>query len=571
MKKGILTSLGLAAVLTLGLASVNEYREVKEVDAAETYEKATSIAVGDTVVLVCESKKMELSSIGSSGSYGSGTAYSSYPAGLYPLTVAEGSSSGTYAFKISESEYVSWSSGNSLAISNSINDNSSWKVSFDGTNHTILNAKDNARKLQWNAGSPRFACYTSSQTVVQLYVKSTEPVSDDQLVQELVDGYVSDGVYTKTTKINLDSSSNALKTELASYKFEDLFHAKASNLERITYYNDDELLMTNKEETYNSGYGTVTLENLSAVQKVNSTAAIGDMTHFTYNGTTQVYDYIVKNTHENWNDPTDVGMEGFYVTPKDFSAEGYFTQLYTGWENSGENQYTLEVSNSDEIVGDFVNVVAPLLLDTVLTTNYIRVTSLVVKETADGLVLQIIADGDEGKLGGSTVLAEATITKECEKEFGYVNPSQKYNCTFEKSNFAIESDNTTAGGTATLNNISWTYTDSVYLGFGDARGMQVGKSKANEPSFVLSTSYFADNNYKINSIVVNSSIASDGDGTLTIQVGDTVALDSQSLTTTATDYVATFSELTGNVSITLSAGNKAMYIKSITVYYTVAE
>ena len=30
MKKGILTSLGLAAVLTLGLASVNEYREVKE-------------------------------------------------------------------------------------------------------------------------------------------------------------------------------------------------------------------------------------------------------------------------------------------------------------------------------------------------------------------------------------------------------------------------------------------------------------------------------------------------------------------------------------------------------------
>ena len=30
MKKGILTSLGLAAVLTLGLASVNEYRDFKE-------------------------------------------------------------------------------------------------------------------------------------------------------------------------------------------------------------------------------------------------------------------------------------------------------------------------------------------------------------------------------------------------------------------------------------------------------------------------------------------------------------------------------------------------------------
>ena len=317
---------------------------------------------------------------------------------------------------------------------------------------------------------------TISASVNSIYCESftidyetNEVETNEQLVQGLVDEYVKDGIYTKTTKINLDSSSNALKTELAEYKFEDLFHAKASNLERITYYNDNELLMTNKEGTYNSGYGTVTAKNLSAVQKVNSTAAIGDMTHFTHNGTTQVYDYIVKNTHENWNDPTDVGMEGFYVTPKDFSAAGYFTELYTGWTyDSVNNQYTLEVSNLDEIVSDFVNVVAPLLLDTVLTTNYIQVTSLVVKETTDGLVLQIIAAGDTGKLvGGTNILAEATITKECEKEFGYVDNSKiqfEFGENSDKSNVessdAINSyEETVNGMTLTLTNMSKVYKD----------------------------------------------------------------------------------------------------------------
>ena len=132
------------------------------------YTKASSIAVGDVVVLVYESDKKELSSI---SGYGVGTSYNGTPAGLYELTVEAGSSSGTFSLK-NGSTYLSWSSGNSLATTTSKNSNSSWKITFSSGNATILNAKDNSRKLQWNASSPRFACYTSSQTAVQLYKKA---------------------------------------------------------------------------------------------------------------------------------------------------------------------------------------------------------------------------------------------------------------------------------------------------------------------------------------------------------------------------------------------------------------
>ena len=145
--------------------------------AEDTYELATSIEVGDTVVLVCESKKMELSGISTTSTkYGLGVAYSSTPAGAYVLTVEAGSTSGTYSFKCPNGQYLYWTSGNSLATNATKSANTSWTVTFSGNNAIIKNAKDTARQLQWNAGSPRFACYgNSGQTAVQLFKKVTEP------------------------------------------------------------------------------------------------------------------------------------------------------------------------------------------------------------------------------------------------------------------------------------------------------------------------------------------------------------------------------------------------------------
>ena len=144
--------------------------------AADTYELASSIEVGDTVILVCKDKSMELNGISTSSTkYGLGVAYSSTPTGAYVLTVEAGSTSGTYSFKCPNGQYLYWTSGNSLATNATKNAKTSWKVTFSGTSVTIANANDNSRKLQWNASSPRFACYTSGQTAVQLFKKVSAP------------------------------------------------------------------------------------------------------------------------------------------------------------------------------------------------------------------------------------------------------------------------------------------------------------------------------------------------------------------------------------------------------------
>ena len=138
---------------------------------SSSIEKASSIAVGDEVILVCESKSMELSSFTTSGTiYGNGTAYSETPSGDFSFSVVAGNENGSYAF-VRDGKYWNWSSGNSLSTATSLSANTSWAVSFSDGDASITNKSDASRKIQWNAGSPRFACYTSGQTAVQLYKK----------------------------------------------------------------------------------------------------------------------------------------------------------------------------------------------------------------------------------------------------------------------------------------------------------------------------------------------------------------------------------------------------------------
>ena len=134
------------------------YTEEGEGGGEPTIEKASSIALGDQVILVYESGKKELSGIaGSSTKYGEGTDYSSTPAGAYLLEVEAGSEANTFALKHG-SDYLQWTSGNSLNTKTSIDANSSWTITFSGGDATIKNAADNSRSLQWNGSTPRFAC-----------------------------------------------------------------------------------------------------------------------------------------------------------------------------------------------------------------------------------------------------------------------------------------------------------------------------------------------------------------------------------------------------------------------------
>ena len=54
-----------------------------------------------------------------------------------------------------------------------------WKIEYDSENHVFLfkNAKVNTRLLQYNANSPRFACYTGSQKNLTLYKLDEGPAT----------------------------------------------------------------------------------------------------------------------------------------------------------------------------------------------------------------------------------------------------------------------------------------------------------------------------------------------------------------------------------------------------------
>lgn len=93
----------------------------------------------------------------------------------YALTLVE--AEGKYSFHDAVS-------GNYLALTSSANklhtatdnskDEARWTVTFSGGFTPVYNAKYPDRRIQYNASSPRFACYTGSQQDVSLYVSQRD-------------------------------------------------------------------------------------------------------------------------------------------------------------------------------------------------------------------------------------------------------------------------------------------------------------------------------------------------------------------------------------------------------------
>ena len=145
---------------------------------AASLELATSIAVGDKLVLSAETEKdgaavkKQFNGIIASGSNKIGEAVDyagdKPAADVAVLDVVAGSAANTFALKLGD-KYLVWKSGNTLDSQDAVDANASWAVTFADGKATIVNGADSARKLQYNAGSPRFATYTSAQTAVTLW------------------------------------------------------------------------------------------------------------------------------------------------------------------------------------------------------------------------------------------------------------------------------------------------------------------------------------------------------------------------------------------------------------------
>ena len=168
MKKSLLMkTMLLLCALVVGSASA----------WADNYERITStsgLEAGKEYILVCEGQNKAMGSVNSYGASVDVTISSNKITATSALNILTlGGETGAWTFYTSkESKYLTWSSGNSLNVgSTAATDADKWTISFDSDNAIINNKGTSDRKLRFNAGSPRFACYTSAQTHVQLYKK----------------------------------------------------------------------------------------------------------------------------------------------------------------------------------------------------------------------------------------------------------------------------------------------------------------------------------------------------------------------------------------------------------------
>ena len=94
------------------------------------------------------------------------------------IKLENGSSEGTFSFMIeSENAYLYCDANKSLGTNAEKTEYSSWSITIENTGEaTIANSNNSARKLQYNAQNPRFACYESSQQSPAIYMLSSGSV-----------------------------------------------------------------------------------------------------------------------------------------------------------------------------------------------------------------------------------------------------------------------------------------------------------------------------------------------------------------------------------------------------------
>lgn len=141
-----------------------------------TFEKVTSVdAFSDGGQFIFVAGNVDVEKIGSNLNY-MGESTSSYFSRVTSLEDAllldiEMQSDGNYSISVGNGKYLSYDVGskNSATSSDVINDSSLWNFKYENDTWTIKNVSETSRIFQYNAGSPRFACYTSSQTKISIF------------------------------------------------------------------------------------------------------------------------------------------------------------------------------------------------------------------------------------------------------------------------------------------------------------------------------------------------------------------------------------------------------------------
>ncbi len=144
----------------------------------------SGITVGKQYALVAAEYDYELSGISTTSTkYGIASAFNGTPSCDNPVEIENGSRAGSVAFAFNGA-YLAWTSGNSLITQSSISDSSSWVVTYENGEYTVINLSTyheaSKRHLRYNAnsGTERFACYESGQTAISFYEVTGAALTD---------------------------------------------------------------------------------------------------------------------------------------------------------------------------------------------------------------------------------------------------------------------------------------------------------------------------------------------------------------------------------------------------------
>jgi len=377
---------------------------------------ATELVAGQQYILVNEDNNKAMGNIVTYGSNNVGEAIdvtinnstvSIADTGVKALTL--GGEAGAWTFSI-DANYIAWTSGNTLTTATELSDNAKWTVSEA---FTLTNVADATRALQYNQGSPRFACYTSNQKPAVLYVQtdSVAPVTPPTEVANIAAAnQVSEGnkfIFT----------GNAV----VAYKHGNQLWLRDDSGSAYAYNATDSTI----------AQGTVIAPNWGAtVATYNDKPQYTNLTGFVANGTQEVLPYerqtltlednyaeyvIVKglkfvSTSTSGGHDNYVTEDGLTVRDNFDILKGHYdenaTYNITGVVTAYNGAVQLYITDYEAIVGVAMPVIEP---NGGTFVNEVEVTITCATEGAD--IYYTINDGDEILYNGPFTLTETATVK----------------------------------------------------------------------------------------------------------------------------------------------------------------
>ncbi len=150
-------------------------------EGEQVYTRVNSTAdleVGAKYIIVCEEKSMAMAEQGSNirnnaelSLTGSSVTTEVNKSGK-PYEITLGGEEGAYTLYDATGDiYLAFTKNENKihTATSAAGDATQWEITFDGNNALIKSKRNNAYSIQYNSSSPRFCCYQSKQTPVQLY------------------------------------------------------------------------------------------------------------------------------------------------------------------------------------------------------------------------------------------------------------------------------------------------------------------------------------------------------------------------------------------------------------------